>query len=56
VPADGSAVVAVEAGATYRLAGFERLFAAVSFADGGFLAQYAVHPPGVASGAITIYP
>ena len=56
VPADGSATVPVEAGATYRLAGFERLFAAVSFADGGFIAGYAVHPPGLASGAIRIYP
>lgn len=56
VPADGSATVPVEAGATYRLAGFERLFAAVSFADGGLLAGYAVHPPGLASGAIRIYP
>ncbi len=56
VPADGSATVDVEAGATYRLAGFERLFAAVSFAADGSIAGYAVHPPGLASGPIRIYP
>lgn len=56
VPADGSVAVPVEAGATYQLAGFERLFAAVSFTEGGLLADYAVHPPGIASSPITIYP
>ncbi|MGX5680757.1 DUF5719 family protein [Schumannella luteola] len=55
--AAGAAVnVEVEPGASYILTGFERLFAAVSFVDGGSIAGYVVRPPGVGSSSILIYP
>ncbi len=55
--AAGAAVsLEVEAGASYSLEGFERLHAAVTLTEGGLIARYAVHPPGVGSSPILIYP
>lgn len=56
LPAGGSATVPVEAGTSILLSGFERLYAAVSFAQAGTIAHYTVPPPGASSGPITIYP
>jgi hypothetical protein len=56
VPGGASAVVPVEPGETYELSGFDRLYAAVSYAADGLIARHTVHPPGAASGAITVYP
>lgn len=55
VPAGGATAVPVTSGATLELSGFERLFAAVTFTEGGAIAHYTVHPPGVASGPVTVY-
>ncbi len=46
----------VEPGVTYSLTGFTSLFAAVTLDDGGMIAGYGVHPPGVGSGPIVVYP
>ena len=56
VPAGASAVLPVQGGASYGLSGFDALFAAVSNSGGGMLARYTVHPPGVGSSPITVYP
>ena len=56
IAAGASATVAVEAGSTFALSGFERLYAAVSYAEAGMIAHHTVQPPGVSSGPITIYP
>ena len=56
VPARSSAVLPVKAGASYGLTNFDELYAAVSNSGGGMLARYAVHPPGVGSSPITVYP
>ena len=56
VAAGASAVVPVVAGQSYGLSGFDELNAAVSFAGGGMLASYTVHPPGAGSTPVTVYP
>ena len=56
VAAGSAAVVAIMAGVTYQLTGFDRLFAAVTLADSGMIAGYPVRPPGVGSSPITVYP
>lgn len=56
VPAESSAVIALEPGQTYALSGFEFLHAAVTLAGGGMIAGYGVHPPGAVSGSIVVYP
>ena len=56
VPAGTSAMLALEAGTTYSLSGFERLYGSVTLADNGMIAGYGVHPPGVGSGPILVYP
>ncbi|MCU1411454.1 MAG: hypothetical protein JWR04_2161 [Rhodoglobus sp.] len=56
VPAGASGLLALEAGTTYSLSGFEALYASVSLAAGGMIAGYSVRPPGVGSAPILIYP
>ncbi|MBX3099060.1 MAG: hypothetical protein KF761_05720 [Salinibacterium sp.] len=56
VPAGASALVELDPGVTYSLTGFTSLFAAVTLDDGGTIAGYGVHPPGVGSGPIVVYP
>ena len=56
VPARGSATVPVTPGTSYGLSGFDQLYGAVSLSGGGMLARYTVHPPGVGSSPITVYP
>jgi hypothetical protein len=56
VLAGASAIVALEPGASYVLGGFESLYASVTLAGDGMIAGYAVHPPGVGSTPVTVYP
>jgi hypothetical protein len=56
VAAGASVQVAVVAGETYRLDGFDRLYGAVSFAGDAQIAGYAVRPPAISAGPITIVP
>ncbi len=56
VKAGGSAVVPVTAGTSYGLSEFSELYAAVSLSGSGMLARYTVHPPGVGSSPIRVYP
>ncbi|WP_106211088.1 DUF5719 family protein [Glaciihabitans tibetensis] len=56
VPANGSAVLPAEAGATYQLADFTALHVSVSAAVDGGVAGYPVVPTPEASAPITIYP
>ncbi|MGV8896758.1 MAG: DUF5719 family protein [Rhodoglobus sp.] len=56
VPAGASAVLPVQGGENYGLSGFDALYAAVSISGNGMLARYTVHPPGVGSSPITVYP
>ena len=55
VPARTAAVVPVTAGASYVLSGYEKLQASVTVVEGGMIAGYTVHPPGVGSSPLTIY-
>jgi len=56
VSAASSVIVPVSAASTYRLSGFDVLYAALSFAADGSIAGYAVEPPGVGSAPVTVYP
>lgn len=56
VPAGASVTLPVQGGESYDLSGFDVLSAAVSVSGGGMLAGYTVHPPGVGSSPITVYP
>ena len=56
VGANSSSVVTVTAGRSYRISGFESLYASVSARTIGGNAAYAVVPPGSASTPIRIYP
>ena len=56
VRAGGSVAVPLVAGTSYSLGEFDSLHAAVSLVGSGMLARYSVHPPGVGSSPITIYP
>ena len=56
VPARASGLLPLEPGATYSLTGFTALHASVTLAEGGMIAGYQVHPPGVGSGKILVYP
>ena len=56
VPANGSAVVDLEQGATYEIGGFDTLYGSVSYQADTALAAYAVLPPASAAGPIEIYP
>lgn len=56
VPAGASTAVPVVSGETYTLSGFEQLFASVTLAGEGMIAGYPVHPPGVGSSPLTVYP
>ena len=56
VAAGASALVELEPGATYSLSGFQGLYAAVTLNEGGMIAGYRAHPPGVGSGPIVVYP
>ena len=56
LPAGGSATVPVTPGTSYGLSGFDELYGAVSVSGGGMLARYTVHPPGVGSSPITVFP
>jgi Family of unknown function (DUF5719) len=56
VAAGGSVAAPLVAGTTYTLGESDSLYAAVSLAGGGMLARYSVHPPGVGSSPITVYP
>lgn len=55
VPAGSSVSVPVQSGATYEATGFGTLYAAISLVEGGTIARYAVHPPGVGSSPVTVY-
>lgn len=54
--AGASVALAVEAGESYLIDGFDRLVAAVSLAGEGMLARYAVQPPGAGVAPIRVYP
>lgn len=56
VPAGSSALVALAPGETYQLGGFQRLFATATLAGAGMIAGYSVHPPGVGSAPVMVYP
>jgi hypothetical protein len=56
VPAGASGLLQLEPGATYSLTGFAELYASVTLAEGGMIAAYGVHPPGVGSGPVLVYP
>lgn len=56
VPAGASAVLPVAPGTSYELGGFDRMFAAVTVAQSGFIARYSVHPPGEGSSSVRVYP
>lgn len=56
VPGGASGLLALEAGETYSLSGFDALYASVTLADKGMIAGYTVRAPGVGSAPITVYP
>jgi len=56
VPAGSSTATPVTSGTTYALTGYETLYAAVTLTDSGMIAGYSVHPPGVGSARILVYP
>lgn len=56
VPAGASGTLPLDSGATYTLSGFDALYAAVTLAQDGMIAGYDVHPPGVGSAPILVYP
>ena len=56
VAAGASAQVPVVAGKTYRLDGFDELYGAVSFVGDAQIAGYAIRPPALSAGPITIVP
>lgn len=56
VPARASATLPLAPDETYALSGFDRLHAAVTVAENGMIAGYAVSPPGVGSAPIVVYP
>ncbi len=51
-----SSVLALQPGETYTLTGFDMLYASVTLAQDGMIAGYRVHPPGVGSAPIVVYP
>jgi hypothetical protein len=55
VPAEGGASLAVSAGATYILDGFEALYGAVSFLGDAQIAGYSIRPPAAESTPISVY-
>ena len=56
VPAGSSTTAKLQPGASYLASGFDSLFATVVILDAGFIASYSVHPPGLASTPIRVYP
>jgi hypothetical protein len=56
VLAGASAIADLEPGASYVLDGFDALYASVTLAGGGAIGGYVVHPPGVGSTPVTVYP
>lgn len=56
IAAGATANLAVVAGTTYELGGFDTLYAAVTFVGGGGIARYSAHPPGVGSTPVVVYP
>lgn len=56
VPGGGAMTVAVEAGATYTLSGFDSLHATVGFLADGVIAAHTISPRGPTSAPITVYP
>lgn len=56
VEAGAAVSVPVAPGASYVMSGFERLHAAVSVGADGFIARYAVAPPGAGSSPVLVYP
>lgn len=56
LPAGASASIPVEEGETYRLEGFDRLYAAITLAGDGMIARYSAQPAGSGSEPILVYP
>jgi hypothetical protein len=55
VPVEGAASIAVRAGETYLLDGFEALYGAVSFLGDAQIAGYSIRPPAAESTPLTVY-
>ena len=56
VPANGAASVNVASSETYLIRDFDRLYGAVSYADGSNVSGYAIAPPAASAGEITVFP
>ena len=55
VPVEGAASIAVRAGETYLLDGFEALYGAVSFLGDAQIAGYSIRPPAAASTPLIVF-